>query len=504
MNKGKKIIVRLFWIVFTLSMFGILAAALTKPLNNLIPWKMAFYTLVWTAVFAAVYIFSSLIENKDLLKESSLKKLLPFYMFLFGAALFAVSVCLRSGPISDYENVYWAAYKLANGMEVTNWDYFSRWTNNVGYMFVLSLLFRPVSFFNSEDVSYYFVLFLNVVQVVLMLRCIVYLAGRISPEHSVRLSLTALIIGSIWLPLWANTSIFYSDQLSLAAAVFGITFLVRGYEKDKALKYSLPAGLMFAIGALIKATSATLLIALVFAFLIFKKGREYLRELAVTAAVFVVVFGGFKLYSSSLPYMDDVEVLKAPVEYWVALGINGSGTYGDSEDFAIECLTAESYEKRKELAREQIIDNISNLWNKDHIIAKARQNFGAGDLGAAGYLIWPENENLLWNFVSTEGIYYWKYACLTTSFFFAWLLIAALGGAVMCFNKSYDEKDMPLFTLSLAFWGLALFLMLWEAQDKQMYNHSGIMILMLAVSLNILGEEIPKVCGKIRNIGLKR
>jgi hypothetical protein len=30
------------------------------------------------------------------------------------------------------------------------------------------------------------------------------------------------------------------------------------------------------------------------------------------------------------------------------------------------------------------------------------------------------------------------------------------------------------------------------------------MILMLAVSLNILGEEIPKVCGKIRNIGLKR
>jgi hypothetical protein len=455
---------------------------------------MAVYTLVWTAVFGSVYIVALYAERHEAALKKIFSRMLPWYLVIFGAALYVVSYYLRSGPASDYENVYWAAYNMANGLEINNWDYFARWTNNVGYMLALAVLFKPVSFLKNQDISYYFVLFINVLQVVLMLRCIVYLAGKMSDAHSFKYSVTALLIGSIWLPVWANTSIFYSDQISLAAAIFGAAFLVKGNERKKPLLYSVPAGIMFAAGALIKITSATLIIAILIACLLFLKGRDYIKELAVIFIIFIVAFGGFKMYSSTLPYMDDVDVLKAPVEYWIALGLNGNGTYGDSEEFAVRCLMSDNYELRREIAREQINDSISNLWNADHIIAKIRQNFGTGDLGASRYLIWPENENLLWNFASSEGKYYWKYACLTTSFFFAWLFMSALGGICMCFKKSYEKKDMPVFTASLAFWGLALFLMLWEAQNKQMYNHSGIMIIMLVVSLNLLGEEVYRIC----------
>lgn len=502
-EKGKKILVRIFWIVFSLSMLIIFAAALSRPLNNLIPWKMAVYTLVWVAFFSVLFAVSLFVEKRFPHWESLFRKLLPVYLIIVGAGLFFVSICLRSGPISDYADVYYAAYNYANGMEVDNWDYFARWNNQVGYMLVLSALFKLGSFLKGDDAAYYFVLILNVIQVLLMLRCVVYLAGRASGKHSFSYSVMALLTGTCWLPIWANTSIFYSDQLSLGAAVFGMTFLVRGNEKkadkgDKkgnSLFYAATAGLMFGIGAILKATSATLLISMMIACALFMKGREYIKEICVCILMIAVLFGGFKMYSFRMPYQENVSVLKAPVEYWFALGLKGSGTYGESEDFAIKCLTADNYEERKEIAREQIKNNIDNLWDMDHIVAKLRQNFGIGDLGAAGYLIWPENENILWNWASQEGEYYWKYACLTTSFFFAWIFISALGGICMVFKRDYGKEDMPVFVMSLAFWGLALFLMLWEAQDKQMYNHSGIMILTLVLSMNLLGEEVMNKCG---------
>jgi len=510
-GKGKKALIRIFWVVFSLSMLIIFAAALSRPLNNLIPWKMAVYTFVWVAFFSGLFVFSSYVERHFPGWERLFKKLLPIYLIIVGIVLFIVSACLRSGPISDYGDVYYAAYNYANGIEVDNWDYFARWNNNVGYMLVLSFLFKLGSFLKNQDAVYYFVLMLNVLQVLLMQRCVVYLAGRASKRHSFSYSVMALLTGTCWLPIWANTSIFYSDQLSLGAAVFGLTFLVRGKEKKSdiegkkgnSLFYASAAGLMFGIGMILKATSATLLISIVIACVLFMEGKDYFREILVCILMIAVLFCGFKIYTSRMPYQENVSVLKAPVEYWFALGLNGSGTYGESEDFAIRCLTADSYEERKAIAREQIRNNIDNLWDIDHIIAKLRQNFGIGDLGAAGYLIWPENENILWNWASQEGAYYWKYACLTTSFFFAWIFVSAIGGICMIFRKDYKREDMPMFVMSLAFWGLALFLMLWEAQDKQMYNHSGIMILILVLSTNLLGEEVLNKCGKKKRLKRK-
>ncbi|MCD7836251.1 MAG: hypothetical protein LUG83_06325 [Lachnospiraceae bacterium] len=502
-EKCKKILLRIFWAVFSASMLIIFAVALSKPLNNLIPWKMAVYTLVWVVFLAVICAAAFFVEYRFPQWEYRLRRALPIYLAVLGIALFIVSVCLRSAPVSDYADVYYAAYNYANGLEVENWDYFARWNNNVGYMLVLSALFKLGGLFGGEEASYYFVLVLNVLQVLMLLRCAVYLAGRVAGRHSFACSFMALIVGSLWLPLWANTSIFYSDQLSLGAAVFGITLLVRGRERNRKLPYAVLAGFFFGAGIILKATSATLLIALTAAYVLFMRCREYIKEILVCALMLVLVFSGYKMYTAQMPYQENVDILKAPVEYWIALGLNGSGTYGDSEEFAIRCLTAGSYEERKEIAREQIMENIDNLWNIEHIMAKLRQNFGIGDLGAAGYLIWPEHENLLWNWASQEGMYYWKYACLTTSFFFAWLFTTALGGIGMALKRDYGKEDMPVFIMSLAFWGLALFLMLWEAQDKQMYNHSGIMILMLVFSMKLLGEEVLNKCGEIKRIRKK-
>ena len=486
MNKVSGKIIKLFWLVFAISMFLILGTALSKPLNNLIPQRMVLFTLVWIVFYGVMWAICCLIEKKLPGAEKIIRCCLPIYLILLGAALFVVSLCLRSEPITDYESVYEAAYHFAMGEEVTNWNYFSRWYNNVGCMMGLAVLFFLGRWLPEGLDPYYFVLFCNVVQVVLVVYCLYYLVKKLIKNRPVAAPLMTLLVCATWIPIWANTSIFYSDQLSFGAAVFGMALVVKGYEKRNWVPYYCLAGVCFGVGVIMKVTAATVLVALVIACVLFRKLWAVKGRLLLVLACCLAVNGSFSLFCKTLPYQEDLDILKAPVEYWFAIGLVGSGTFADSEEFAMKCLTADNLEIRTEMAREQIAKEIHNLWNPEHIIAKARTNFGCGDMGAAGYLLFPKEENLLWNWFSMEGQYYWKYACLSTAFFFALLFFLGVGGLLQFFKK---ENEPASFVAALAFWGLCLFLMLWEAQDKQLYNHSGVMIFALIATLDLLGKR---------------
>lgn len=58
-------------------------------------------------------------------------------------------------------------------------------------------------------------------------------------------------------------------------------------------------------------------------------------------------------------------------------------------------------------------------------------------------------------------------------------------------KKDSDDGEVLFFLAALTFWGLCLFMMLWEAQDKFMYNHSGWMIISLIFSLMRMDEIFP-------------
>lgn len=536
MEKIKGIITRLFWLVFSVSMFLILGAALSKPLNNLIPGDMIWYTLVWIVFFGVMWRVCCLLERKAPCMPKLLKYGLPVYLVLFGVALYTVSCLLRCGLFSDYESIYTAALHFARGEEVANWEYFARWNNNVGSMLGLSLLFFLGGWLPAGVDVYYFVLLLNVVQVMLVVYCLYDLAGKLFKTHPVAAPLMTLGICTVWIPVWANTSIFYSDQLSFGAGVFGVTLLLKSWECQRAksiertggmkkagaesgkrnpwLVYAIGAGVCFGCGAVLKVTSATVLIALVIGCFLYRIVWKHKKELFVAVVSCVVVLALFSAYCRTLPYQEDAERLKVPTGYWFALGLKGNGTYAESEEFAIRCLAAEDVEQRQLMIREQIGQEIHNLWNPEHIIGKARQNFGCGDLGAAGYLLFPYHENVLWHWFSMDGDYYWKYACLSTAFFFSVLFYLGTGGLLQFVRKGKaagkskaggqdeagrqneadrqkeeadEREEAGFFIAALAFWGLCLFLMLWEAQDKQMYNHSGWLIISLLCSLNLTG-----------------
>lgn len=428
MTKMRKCLIKLFWLCFSVSMLLILGIAITKPLNNLVPRRMVLFTCVWIGLYGGVWALCCFLEKKFPALEQGIKKYLPFYFILFGLALYVVSCLVRSVPITDYENVYNAALQFVRGEEVSNWDYFSRWTNNIGCMLILALLFLPCRWLPEAFDVYYFVLFVKVLLVALFVYCLYYLICTFVKGHPVAVPLMTLFVAGLWIPFYANTAIFYTDQLSLEAAVFATALLVKGYQKRSWYIYYLMAGILFGIGISLKVTVATAIIALMITCLVFSVPSVLKRRVLLTLCSCGLFLLLFSCYNKTLPYQERVEQLKAPVEYWFALGLEGTGTYAGSEEFAISCLTAESLEERTVLARQQIADKITNLWNPEHIVAKTRQNFGFGDLGAAGYYHIPVKENPVWHCFSMNGQYFWKYACVTTAFFFAVLFYMGIGG----------------------------------------------------------------------------
>lgn len=493
MCRTKKILMKLFWLIFAVSMFCIFGIALSKPLHNLVPQRMVLFTLFWIVLFGVLWYGFLWLEKRCGSLERRMKYILPLFLLCYGIALFGVSCLLRSTPVTDYQNVYEAALQLARGENVANWDYFARWYNNVGCMLVLALLFFLGSWLPAAVDVYYFVLFLNVVQVVCVIACLYYLAGRLVPRHRLAAGLMTLAVCALWIPIWGNSSIFYSDQLSFGAGVFGLTLLVKGWKKQNWYVYLAAAGAVLAVGVILKVTVATILIALGIAGFLFSKLWKHKKKIVVLGAAFVVVFSGYSLYCKTLPYQQEAYQYKIPTEYWLAVGLGENGTYAGSLELAARCEAAENYDARKAVARAYIAENIDKIWNIDHIVGKVRQNFGCGDLGSAGYLLYKDDPNFLWNWFSQEGTYFWKYSCISTSLFFAVLFLLGIGGVLQFMKKGEPgEADMLLLAVELAFWGLCLFLMLWEAQNKQLYNHSGWMLLGLVCSLNLIGEAVGK------------
>ena len=498
-HNRKRYVIRLFWLSFSISMFLILGVAISQPLNNLIPEKMFLYTMVWIGMYFGAWIFFSYLEQKIENLMEIVKRYYTFYFVILGIVLFIVSCCLRSVPITDYENIYNAAKLYAMGEEVTNWDYFARWTNNIGVMLLLSLLFYLCNWLPEQVDSYYFVLILNVLFIVLLVYCLHYLLNAFLTEDSAVVSLMTLFVCGTWIPFYANASIFYSDQLSLGFAVYAFTLLVKGHSKLRWYFYYLCSGILLGLGISVKVTVATIIVSLTITGFLFSEVWKNKRRMIIVLGGCVAYLSLFSVYTRTLPYQEWEGQLKAPVEYWFALGLVADGTYADNEEFAVYCLTAENYEQRREIAREKIKAEILNLWDGEHIIQKARQNFGAGDLGAARYFHIPVQENFLWNCCSMNGEYFWKYACVTTAFFFAVLFYMGVGGLLQFFKKDTTE-EMGFFLAALTFWGICLFMMLWEAQDKFMYNHSGWMIITLICSFKLIDEQGRKFLKNIKGV----
>lgn len=416
------------------------------------------------------------------------------YACLYGVFIFVVSMLIRNEPITDYQNVYNAAWNLANGLEVTNWEYFARWTNNTSTLTVLSSYMRLGMGFGMED-PYAFVLIINVLYVVVALISTYYISLQIS-HKSYEFAWITVVIYFLWTPIWSNTTSFYSDQLSFGLGIIGFALFLYTMENGKkcrVLRYLL-AGAIIGFGASIKVTATIPLVAYIICKLVLflqnshaiNKKTLKMKENMLFVLGFMVVLGGLSLYNGEYPASSMEHKMQMPIDYWLTIGMNGDGSYATNEQFALELMNAENVEVRKAMCREKMQEYLPNIFDAEHLTLKISKVFGSGDISATS-IMYPYEENLLTESFSEYGDYYWKYTCLSTSFFFATLIWMACG-ALMQLVKHRDEPF--IFWVYISIFGLFIFLMIWEAQNKQLYNNLPWLTLAAAYGMERLLEYV--------------
>lgn len=498
MKRTAHFLEKAFWLFCFLFFIIIIAVVLQKPQNNLVPGRMLLFTMIWLVILAfcrlVIHFLMAKLEkaNRNIAKLSN--KCIFIYACLYGIFIFVVSLLIRNEPITDYQNVYNAAWNLANGLEVTNWEYFARWTNNTSALTVLSLYMRIGLELGMED-PYVLILAISVVQVVLTMLCTYYVALKLS-KKAYGFAWITIVIYSLWTPIWSNTTSFYSDQLSFGLGMIGFAYFLYVTKKGKKCHFIsfLVAGAIIGFGASIKVTGAIPLIAYFICKLVLflqNSRTNYKLLLKMKENIpfllgFLIVLGGLSVYNGGYPSAELEHKMEMPIEYWIAIGLNGDGSYAHNEAFALELMNAENVDVRKAMCWEEIQNNIGNIWDIDHITLKVSKIFGSGDISATS-IMYPYEENLVTEVFSEYGDYYWKYTCLSTSFFFATLIWMACGALMQLVN--YKEEPI-IFWVYVSIFGLFIFLLMWEAQNKQLYNNLPWLTLAAAYGMERLLENV--------------
>lgn len=488
---------RLFYIIFAPFLMIILTIAVSMPQNNLIPKKLVFYTAFWMCLFLLMKCILNKIE-KYFLKISN--KLFFGYLVIYGIALYCIGVFFRCEPITDYKSVYDTALALAQGQFVENWDYFSMWTNNLGNLTILTFLMKMGIGLGFKD-PYYFVLGWNVIQSAAVLSAIYYLVGKYDGA-GVSVKWMSVAIYSMWTPVWLSTNAFYSDQMSFGGSVIAIALFVYALKdcKKKCGKWVciVGGGFLWGIAVSAKMTAAIAVVALIISMILKPKflKRIYKEGLILLLILFLTV-SGMSLYAKNYPSKENEYRLKAPVEYWIAMGLVGNGSYADNIELVEQCNYSPNVDERKQVCREVIRKNAGNIFDYYHVTRKTSLIFGSGNIFPTSFM-YPEEENFFWECAYEDGKYFWRYCCVSTSFFYSVLLLILIG--VIFSAVKYEENDLAFFA-NLTLFGMFLFLLMWEAQNKQLYNHIPWMTVAAVYGLLRLETFLQKFTGKEQKNG---
>lgn len=144
--------------------------------------------------------------------------------------------------------------------------------------------------------------------------------------------------------------------------------------------------------------------------------------------------------------------------------------------------------EKTKYALQYIQENYRNFWDITHLVGKTRFNFASGTFGAANYTYYAINEhNLLYELFSPWGKYYWRASQLCFCFTFSIYTVYFLG-AMATLRHLIKWRELPVVKAiaDLSLLGIILFLMVWEANNRQLYNQLPVIILGALLNMRLL------------------
>lgn len=457
----------------------IITLSITSPQHNLFPWQMAAGTIAGTFFFlGAIWLW-------DRIPYERLKKSTTIYaalLILYGLSLYIISCVGRNSPDSlvDYMQIWNAASELSEGRALTSGSYFLNYSNNIKPMLYLSVLFRIAKYLRFND-PLYFVLFWSVCQVLAAAWGAGILSGN-SKEERKKYRIPILLLFVCTLPVWANVQAFYTDSMSFMMGVVTLALVRLGLEAVSSRKtffIMILSGIVAGIGISIK---VTVFIPLLAGLIVFCFCRPSLKNRSYIITFFLSTIASLALtdlWAGSYELWNMAKETSDPAISWVALGLRGEGNYYDNRDFASYIHSLPTKKTKTEYTLEYIWENRNEFQNISHLIQKIRCNFASGHFGTKDFTYYSIKEhNPIWEIFSPWGKYYWRTSQLCFCYIFS-LYSCYMLGAFSSIYHLLKRKELSAIKAiaDLSLLGIIIFLMIWEANNRQLYNQLPMIIL---------------------------
>lgn len=473
----------------------VIALSVTGPQNNLFPWQMAVGTAVGTILLLCAF---SLWDRLPCVRLKNSSWLYGALLILFGVLLYVLSFNGHNyvSSYQDYAEIWEAATDLSEGRALSPHSqfYFQTYANNIKPMLYLTALFRISKALRFQD-PYFFILIPSVLQVLGAVWSVGILAGSFQQDQN-RYRIPILFMFVCTLPIWANVQAFYTDSMSFMMGVFPLALICLSFKTTSRWKTAALlalAGVSAGIGLTVKITVLIPFIAAFIVFCLWGSPRKRWIHIGVFILCTVLTWKMTDLWAGHYEIWDMSKETSDPVINWIALGMKESGNYLDNADYATYTHTLPTKAEKTAYALQYISDNRGEFWNVSHLVKKIRCNFASGQFGSATYSFFSYDEhNLIWELFSPWGKHYWRTSQLSFCFIFSIYTIYLLGAlkTLGClFRKRAIFGVKVIADLSLL--GIILFLMIWEANNRQLYNQIPSILLGAALNAQLLCSQKP-------------
>ena len=488
-----------FYILLALVTGFVLVAGITKPLQFLEAKEMA----TGTAVAVFVFVVFCLGWNKgydSLKKKGKIKSLSFIYWVVFGLFGFGTFLLLALHGnhyhiVGDYEFLYVSALEQAEGKALSYPGYFLTYSNNITPMLMLSVLFKGCKLIHADE--YLPVL---IVSVATLLGSTWAVGDLLTDGEKHKWRLPAMLLIMACLPVYVFTGVFYTDTLSFGMGVISVALLRRAFRSKKNIWMIPLAALIATIGAGWKITALIPVIAWFLVALLYGEWQRW-GQIILFALCFAVMFTGLTLWSGSFDISKDAHKKANPASAWIALGMTGDGSYAQGVAFSDTVNALPDKKAKSEYAGQYMKEHTKEAFSWSHILAKTRNNYASGMFSVSDFTARDEIGSMLWEFMDPGGKHYYRTCQYMFCYMFFMYVIWCLG-CVIAISRLLKGRDVPPVKMvaDLAFAGLFVFLMIWESNNRQLYNFLPMMVTGTFFNMVLLFDFIRPSKGKDKDV----
>lgn len=488
----KKNLLLIIYILFALILLFILGSSLSGPQCNLIPGQVIFLSGIITFI---VLIISYVMLNKIKVKYSIISGLILFYVVF----LFVLGCIARNNPSSlhDYGVVYRSAEALARG---SSYDeiYFAEYSNNIMVLIMLAKIIKFSDLFGIT-VPYYLVLGIGTLITASAIVASCYLVK--TTTNSMTACFINVLLFMSMLPVWVNNQTLYTDHMTFSGVVVSLALLVYAFRcfRIKRLILILLSSIIFGISIMLKITCIIPFIAGIICLIVLGnknkiRNKSYYLFGIIWLLLMILTIVGCIRWKSGYTVYEMAKTHEDPVIAWIGLGLVGNGSYADNEGYVDGLHQLSTKELKEEYAKDYISQHISEVMNLNHYIDKVRCNYASGYYGADDYIYVPEvgyENHILYKICHPFGTYYWRCSQLTFSYAMSIYIIYLLGTIKAIIDIIKGRKISGCMLLcDVAFIGYFMFLIIWEANNRQLYNSVPLMLVGLTIHIyHLLKKE---------------